>query len=131
MQINPQKILDRKILIPSEYSQCQQVGIDLSISQDVEIEHGHAVNILFNEKVKLPKDIFMTFTQRSSFSRRGIFVTSGVYDPGFEGLCGCTIYNLSGETCTIEKNTRIGQSLFFEADSASEYQGQWQGWDNK
>ena len=127
MQINPQAILDENILKPCEYTKCQQVGIDLSTSEEVEIEHGKSVNILLNEEVYLPGDIFMIFQQRSTYSRMGVFITTGVYDPGFEGACGCTIYNLSGSTILIPANERIGQALFFKADAASTYDGKWQG----
>lgn len=125
-QINPKEIISKKILIPYEGCEIQQVGVDLAISEDVEILHGYSKNILLNAEVHLPEDIFALFIHRSSFNRRGVLITGSVYDPNYEGVVGCTIYNLSGEEIKIEKNTRIGQMLFFKADAASKYQGQWQ-----
>lgn len=126
MQINPQEIIERGILIAAPFTEVQQVGIDLTLSEEINVEHGSSVNVLLNEKVKLPGNLFATFTHRSSFNRKGVLITGSIYDPGYEGQIGCTIYNLSGQSLLIEKDTRIGQMLFFKADPASEYNGQYQ-----
>ena len=127
MQINPNKIVESGILTVCEYTEVQQVGVDLTTSEIVELEHGKSYNVLLNETVALPTDIFATFTHRSSYNRKGILITGSIYDPGYEGQVGCTIYNLSGERLVIPQNTRIGQMVFFKADPASSYNGQWQG----
>lgn len=125
-QLNPQRIVDEGVIQLSKESSVQQVGIDLTLSKGVSIGHGESTNVDFQEKIFLPEDIFSTFTQRSSYSRRGIFMTTGVYDPGYNGSIGCTIYNMSGEPIQIGAKERVGQMLFFKADAASEYDGQWQ-----
>lgn len=127
MQINPKEVIEKGILIPAECTQVQQVGIDLTIKGSVAIQHGQSLNVLLNEIVKLPKDVFATFTHRSSFNRKGVLITGSIYDPGYEGQVGCTIYNLSGMELGIQDCERIGQMLFFKADPASEYNGQYQG----
>lgn len=127
MQLNPKTIIENEILIPCRHTEVQQVGIDLTIKNNVGIMHGHSLNVLLNETVHLPKDMFATFTHRSSYNRKGVLITGSIYDPGYEGVVGCTIYNLSGEVIKINANERIGQMLFFKADPASEYKGQWQG----
>lgn len=127
MQINPKKIIEKGIVIPCEFTEVQQVGIDCTTSEEVVIKHGESFNVLLNEEIKLPVDMFAIFYQRSSYSRKGIFMTTGVWDPGFEGSLGCTIYNMSNETIEIPINTRIGQLVCFKADAASSYTGQWQG----
>jgi deoxycytidine triphosphate deaminase len=125
MNINPDYIISQKILIPCSHTKVQQVGIDLTISEDIKLSHGSSYNVLLNEVVKLPKDIYSTFIHRSSYNRKGVLITGSIYDPGYTGVVGCTIYNLSGEELIIEKNQRIGQMVFFKADPASEYQGQY------
>lgn len=126
-QINPKIIIKKGIVISSEFTEIQQVGIDLTISEEVLIQHGKSINILFNEKIKLPKNMYATFYQRSSFSRKGIFMTTGIYDPSYQGSLGCTIYNMSGDEVSIPKNHRIGQILCFKAEAAGKYKGQFQG----
>lgn len=125
-QINPNYIIENKILIPVEQTKVQQVGIDLTISETVLIQHGYSINVLLNEVVYLPQGVFATFTHRSSYNRKGILITGSIYDPGYQGQIGCTIYNLSGKHISIEKNERIGQMIFFKADPASSYNGQYQ-----
>ena len=127
MQINPKKIIEQKILIPADFTEIQQVGIDLTLKEPVRIIHGQSANVLLNEEVHLPNNVFSTFTHRSSYNRGGVLITGSIYDPGYEGVVGCTIYNLSGKAIEIEKNERIGQMVFFDADTASEYRGQYQG----
>lgn len=127
MQINPKEIAERGIVTLSEFSEIQQVGIDLSIKETITLMPGWSKNVDFNETIKLPIDVYSDFRVRSSFSRKGVFVTTGVYDPGYEGSIGCTIYNMGHEEITIEAGTRVGQMLFFKADAASAYNGQWQG----
>ena len=126
MQINPKQIIEEGIVEMSEYSQIQQVGIDLSVSEGVVIAPKECLNVLLNEKIKLPSDMYALFYQRSSYSRKGVFATTGVYDPGYEGSLGCTIYNLGNESIKIPQNERVGQLLVFKADAASTYNGQWQ-----
>ena len=123
MQINPQTIIDRGILIPCKYTQVQQVGIDLTINEDISLCPGESKNVTFNEQINLPDDIFSITNIRSSYSRKGVFTTSGIYDPMFSGTMGCTIYNLGNEEIKILKNIRILQMIFFEADAASQYDG--------
>lgn len=126
MQLNPKKILEEKILEACEFTKCQQVGIDLTISQDLELENLQSLNILLNETVKLPSNVYSQFYHRSSFNRKGVLITGSIYDPGYFGRVGCTIYNMSGSKLVISKNERIGQMVFYKADSASNYNGQYQ-----
>ena len=126
-QINPQIILDKKILISCEYTKLAQVGIDLTISEDVEIKHGLGLNILLNEIVKLPDDVYAMIYGRSSFNRKAVLIRGSVYDNNYEGKIGVTIYNMSGETLIIKKNERICQMVFSEARAASKYCGHFQG----
>lgn len=126
-QINPKSIVESGVLKICEHSLISQVGVDLSLSQSVLLAHGQSMNVLLNEEVHLPDDIFATFTHRSSFNRKGVLVTGSIYDPGYKGQVGCTIYNLSGSHLSIPINERVGQMVFFRADAASKYEGQYQG----
>jgi len=126
MQINPRTILDRSIIKYTETTKVQQVGVDLSIGTGFTIKHGESRNINFRESIKLPDNMYALFFVRSTWSRKGLFVSSGVYDSGYEGTIGCTIYNMSGEDVKFIEGDRIGQIICFLADAASSYQGQWQ-----
>ena len=82
-------------------------------------------DILFNEYVKIPKDMCALIITRSSLNRMGAFVLSGVYDSGFENKIGCILRTHSTKIIT-EKDTRIAQIVFFKADSDSLYNGKYQ-----
>jgi len=127
MQINPRTILDRGIIKYCETTKVQQVGVDLSIGQDFVVKVGESKNINFRESIKLPDNMYALFYVRSSWSRKGVFVSSGVYDSGYEGTIGCTIYNMSGEDVQFTEGDRIGQMICYLADAASSYNGQFQG----
>jgi len=125
-QLNPRKIIDDKILKIHKHTKVQQVGIDLTVSEFIELPQGHAYNVLLNEIVELPDDVYAMLYGRSSYNREGVLIRGSVYDPGYKGQVGCTIYNMSGNFLKIKPNERICQMMFFRADPASKYDGQYQ-----
>lgn len=126
MILNPRKIFEQKIIIDALEKNIQQNGIDIRIEETILVQPKSFKNVLCVESVFLPENMVALFHIRSSFSRRGIFLTSGIWDSGFEGRIGCSIYNLSDGAVTILAHERIGQILFIEADSAGLYNGKWQ-----
>lgn len=126
-QINPKDVIARKIIAglikPSE--QIQQVGIDLTIAESVEIPHGSFRNVQLNEKFDM-QNTFGLLWIRSSLSRQGIFMSCGVFDPGFKGIGGVSFYNLSGKAAMIFKDFRVCQIVCFRADASSLYKGFYQ-----
>lgn len=74
--------------------------------------------------VQIPDGIAAMLITRSVFSRNGLFLTSGLYDSGYNGHIGFAIHNRSGPA-HIGVGTRIGQIIFVEAENALQYAGQW------
>jgi len=74
--------------------------------------------------VKLPEGIAAMVIIRSSFNRNGVFITSGLYDSGYQGHIGFCIHNYLGLT-RIGVGTRIGQLMLIESDSEGKYVGKW------
>lgn len=59
---------------------------------------------------------------RSSLNRNGVFLTSGLYDSGYNGtMAACMHVNVA--SIKIQRGTRIGQYLSFEAETLSLYDG--------
>lgn len=79
-----------------------------------------------NVKVEIPPGYIGFCWTRSSLNRNGIIVTSGIYDSGFKGNIGGSIYNFLPETY-IEKGCRICQFLVCSAENKHLYDGQYQG----
>lgn len=59
---------------------------------------------------------------RSTLNRNGVFLTSGLYDTGYNGVMAGMIHVTCGP-CKIKKGTRIGQYLSFKAEALSHYDG--------
>ena len=72
--------------------------------------------------VTLPEGVACMTIIRSTLNRNGIFITSGLYDSGYEGHIGFAIHNNSG-FALIEPGTRVGQLIFVQADSDGLYEG--------
>lgn len=72
--------------------------------------------------VTVPPGIAAVLYTRSTFARNGVFILSGLYDSGFQGNVGFTIYTIGGPI-NVEKGTRIGQIAFLPADNAGMYAG--------
>lgn len=72
--------------------------------------------------VEVPEGMAAVLYTRSTFARNGIFIMSGLYDSGFKGHIGFTIYTLGGPAI-IGTGTRIGQIAFMTADAAKAYAG--------
>ena len=126
MNINPKDVKDLGLVKFSKNTQIQQVGIDLTIAETVRLKHGEYKAVKLNEIVSVPPDVFALMFSRSTFNRQGILITSTVFEPGWRGIPTVSVYNLSGAQCYISKDTRIIQIIFFRAEAASVYNGQYQ-----
>lgn len=75
--------------------------------------------------VNLPEGVAcLPVVVRSTFNRNGIFLTSGLYDSGYQGHIGFAIHNWLGNA-KIGVGTRIGQIAFVESAKAGLYAGGW------
>lgn len=59
---------------------------------------------------------------RSTLNRNGLFITSGLYDSGYNGVMAGVLHVGVG-AARIKKGTRIGQYLNFKAEALSSYDG--------
>lgn len=74
--------------------------------------------------VDLPEGIACSLIIRSTFNRNGMFLTSGLYDSGYQGRIGFALHNRSG-MAQIQRGVRVGQILFMPSDAAKMYAGGW------
>jgi len=59
---------------------------------------------------------------RSTLNRNGVFLTSGLYDTGYDGVMSGVMHVTCGPM-RIQKGTRIGQYLSFNAEALHSYDG--------
>lgn len=59
---------------------------------------------------------------RSTLNRNGCFITSGLYDSGYEGVMAGMLHINNGPML-IQRGTRVGQFLLFKAEALNQYDG--------
>ena len=78
--------------------------------------------ILMEGTVKVAEDEAGFVITRSTLNRNGVFITSGLYDSGYEGVMAGVMHVNCGNFW-IQRGTRVGQFLLFKAESLSKYDG--------
>jgi len=79
------------------------------------------------EQVNLPLDICATFIPRTTTFRSGLFLRTGVAQPGY---CGKLTFGLKNEgpvPVELEMGCRFVFVMFHQVDGGTQYKGQWQG----
>ena len=126
INVNPKVVRELGLVKFAKNTEIQQVGIDLTIAEDVQLKHCEHKAVRLNEIVSVPVYMFALMFSRSTFNRQGVLITSTVFEPGWRGIPTVSVYNLSGTDFSIRKDTRVVQIIFFEADAANTYNGQYQ-----
>ena len=86
-----------------------------------ELEPG-TYEILMENIVNIPEGYAGWVITRSTLNRNGLFITSGLYDSGYHGvMAGCL--HVEHGPAIIQKGSRVGQFLLFEAETLSMYDG--------
>lgn len=75
--------------------------------------------------VKIPEGVACELIIRSTFARNGCYLTSGLYDSGFEGHIGFAFHSDCSGGIHLAPGTRIGQIRFVQSDSHGVYAGQY------
>jgi dCTP deaminase len=115
------------ILEPFGGESLQPASYDLRSAQDYTLERGVMTLIASMEWVELPRDIAGTLRCRSSYARRGVFLSGGFVDPGFRGHLTLCLGNIGAEPLHIAAGDRVVQMIFSEvSDGGDMYGGQYQ-----
>jgi dCTP deaminase len=72
------------------------------------------------EYIKLPEDIFITLSPRSSYSRLG-FSLSTIIQPGYCGCVPLELTNTNNVPVKVLTGSKILQARFFQLPSGSNY----------
>lgn len=84
--------------------------------------HPGAYEVGFKGIVKIGEDEAGYVITRSTLNRNGLFITSGLYDSGYEGsMAGCL--HVSGGQAFIAEGTRIAQFLLWKSEALKKYNG--------
>ena len=75
-------------------------------------------------KVVIPEGMAGWLIARSTLNRNGVFITSGLYDSGFNNTIGGVMHVMTGNV-KIGKGVRIAQFILVDAETAHLYDGQY------
>ena len=79
--------------------------------------------VSFDHDIAIGPDEGSLVVTRSTLVRNGVQLTSGMWDPGFQGRGGCCMH-ISGGPMKIKKGTRIGQFVTWKVlNSQGQYDG--------
>lgn len=117
-----QFIISEEIKVMRERSEMPSVP-HRSSNQHFWVLHEHGLyDGLSDVYVDVPDGVAAMLVPRSSFTRNGFLLTSGLYDSGFKGHIGFVLHNRGGDARVFE-GTRIGQVIFVESENALMYGG--------
>lgn len=88
------------------------------------LKKGNTYTFESSFEIEIPEGMCGWVIGRSAFNRQGILIRSSLYDSGFKGNIGGTIYCFNN--IAIQEGTRIGQIVLAKAENASLYKGQYQ-----
>lgn len=78
--------------------------------------------IIMENIVTIPEGYAGWVITRSTLNRNGLFITSGLYDSGYNGVMAGLLHVHHGPA-TIQRGSRVGQFIMFEAETLSLYDG--------
>jgi dUTP pyrophosphatase len=89
--------------------------------QHFELEAGTAYKVETDYYLTLPHDVAAYVFTRSTLNRNGILVGSGLWDSGYSGGVGTTIYPF--QNLLLDLPCRVAQIVFIKAESSHLYKG--------
>jgi deoxycytidine triphosphate deaminase len=119
-----------KVTLKAKYSAFAKATADKQKSKrnSITIKPGDFYLVTTIESVNLPKDIVATFIPRTTTFRSGLFLRTGVAQPGYQGKLTFGLKNEGPVTVTMELGCRFVHVRFEWVDGGgSMYRGQWQG----
>ncbi|MFH0737077.1 MAG: deoxyuridine 5'-triphosphate nucleotidohydrolase [Candidatus Micrarchaeota archaeon] len=88
-----------------------------------------AYKVVFNEYVRIPKNVAGLCLPRSSLLRCGVTLECAVWDPGYEGRSEALLVVRNEHGISFKKGAKIGQMIFIRLaeDAATLYEGRYKG----
>jgi deoxycytidine triphosphate deaminase len=78
--------------------------------------------VIIDNFVHIAQDEAGIVITRSTLNRNGVFLTSGLYDSGYEGIMNVSMHVTTGKF-VVEQGTRIGQFVLFKSEALHKYNG--------
>jgi len=81
-----------------------------------------AYEVIMENIIHVGKDEAGWVITRSTLNRNGCYITSGLYDSGYNGVMAGVLH-VTVDVAKIKKGTRVGQYLSFDAEMLKAYDG--------
>jgi dUTP pyrophosphatase len=158
MILPKQKLENSKVLEVLHSSQYQPAGVDITLKEVYSFKNAGVIDfdnkerkiseveplqfqddavtlspgaykVIFNEYVRVPKDVAGLCMPRSSLLRCGVTLECAVWDPGYEGRSEALLLVKNEHGITFKKNAKIGQMVFIKLSEAADslYEGVYKG----
>lgn len=88
------------------------IGWDVEAMEDATLVAGECANVAVNCRLALPEGFYADIRNRSSMSRRGIYVDQNVIDTGYRGELFIFLRNMQPKMTTVRAGERIAQLVF-------------------
>lgn len=90
---------------------------------------GKTYDFVTNAQVSIPNGVAATLIVRSTLNRNQMFVTTGLYDSGYQGNVGGQLHCRFPNCAYIEPSSAIAQIVFWQSDVSSHlYDGAYNNW---
>ena len=107
---------DPKSLTPNGYDlKVDEIYVE-SVGKTYSIGPKKFFIVLSMEYFIFPSDIYGQIWLRTTFARKGIFISAGLIDAGFEGKLNIMSFNSSDNEIKIERGERYAQVIFMKLD---------------
>lgn len=115
--------IKNKPFVIDEDKKVHRGSTELKVSNDgyYHLDPGHYEVIMQNEITVADGEAGWVIT-RSTLNRNGVFLTSGLYDSGYDGVMAAVMHVSIGPM-KVKPGTRIGQYLNFESETLRLYKG--------
>lgn len=105
-----------------EHRGSEEVTTSLEHNEEVFFLHEGVYEVIMENEITVGENEAGFVITRSTLNRNGVFLTSGLYDTGYNGVMASVMHVTVGPM-RIKKGTRIGQYLCFQAESLHSYDG--------
>ena len=115
-------IAANEFLIDEEQKQ-HRGSVPMKVDDDgyYRLQPGH-YEVIMENKISVGDGEAGFVITRSTLNRNGVFLTSGLYDTGYEGVMA-GVMHVSIGPMKIKPGTRVGQYLSWKAEALSSYDG--------
>lgn len=113
---------DRTFMIDEETKEHRgSIEIEPDINNYWHLKPG-CYEIIMEGQITIADDEAGWVITRSTLNRNGLFITSGLYDSGYQGVMAGALH-VNVNDAIIKKGTRVAQFLLFKAESLNQYDG--------